>query len=36
MIAVGALSTLLVVGTVRADDKADLIELDGDWGAAGI
>ena len=36
MVAIGALSTLLVVGTVRADDTADLIKLDRDWGAAGI
>jgi hypothetical protein len=34
--AVGVLSTLLAVGTARADATADLIQLDRDWGAAGI
>jgi hypothetical protein len=34
--AVGALSALLAVGTARADATADLIQLDRDWGAAGI
>jgi hypothetical protein len=34
--AVGALSMLLVAGTAHADATADLIQLDRDWGAAGI
>ena len=36
MVAVGALSAMLAVGTARADATADLIQLDRDWGAAGI
>lgn len=33
---VGVMATLLAVSTARADVTADLIQLDRDWGAAGI
>ena len=36
MVAVGAVSTLLAMGTALADPTADLIKLDRDWGAAGV
>jgi hypothetical protein len=36
MSAAGVFTTLLALGTARADTTADLIQLDRDWGAAGI